>query len=191
MVVNVLYHPTIENKPHQIINTSDTVTLTRHISSNPPSDVSWYDKTKLLKTQISVSATTFTIKDATCKDTKNYTLVVSNGIGNTVTALVELIVNCVPMPIPTDILLGITFASVIDFSTTVIAYPEPHYELMYENGSKNNQWKSNLIRNTLNNFTIHFSQSVFELISFEVYHLVVRNALGEATVLVNVFKQSK
>lgn len=95
------------------------------------------------------------------------------------------------MPIPTDILLGITFASVIDFSTTVIAYPEPHYELMYENGSKNNQWKSNLIRNTLNNFTIHFSQSVFELISFEVYHLVVRNTLGEATVLVNVFKQSK
>lgn len=84
----------IENKPHQIINTSETVTLTRYISSNPPSDVSWYDKSKLLKTQISVSTTTLTIKDATCKDMKNYTLVVSNGIENTVTTLVELIVNC-------------------------------------------------------------------------------------------------
>lgn len=94
MFKNVLDHPTIENKPYQIINTSQTVTLTRHISSNPPSDVSWYDKTKLLKTQISVLTTTFTLKDATCTDTKNYTLVVSNGIGNTVTALVGLIVNC-------------------------------------------------------------------------------------------------
>lgn len=95
------------------------------------------------------------------------------------------------MPSPTKISLGITFGSEIDFSTTVIAYPEPHYELMYKNGSRNNQWKSNLTRNTLNSFTIHFSQTVFKLISFEVYHLVVRNALGEATVLVNVFKQSK
>lgn len=95
------------------------------------------------------------------------------------------------MPSPTKISLGITFGSEIDFSTTVIAYPEPYYELMYKNGSRNNQWKSNLTRNTLNNFTIHFSQTVFKLISFEVYHLVVRNALGEATVLVNVFKQSK
>lgn len=73
---------------------SETVTLTRLISSNPPSDVSWYDKTKLLKTQISVSTTAFTIKDATCTDTKNYTIVASNGIGSTATALVELIVNC-------------------------------------------------------------------------------------------------
>lgn len=97
----------------------------------------------------------------------------------------------VPMPIPTNISLGITFASVVDFSTTVIAYPEPYYELLYKNGSINNQWKRNLIRNTLNNFTIYFSQTVFELISFEGYHLVVTNALGEATVIVNVFKQSK
>lgn len=95
------------------------------------------------------------------------------------------------MPIPRKLSLGITFASVIDFSTTVIAYPEPHYELMFKNGSRNNQWKSDLIRNTLNNFTIHFSQTVFELISFEVYHLVVINALGEATILVNVFRQRK
>lgn len=40
------------------------------------------------------------------------------------------------MPSPTKISLGITFGSEIDFSTTVIAYPEPHYELMYKNGSR-------------------------------------------------------
>lgn len=76
------------------MNESEKVTITRNISSNPLSDVSWYSKTELLKTQLSVATTTFTIERATCIDTKNFTLVVNNGVGRTVTAVVELIVNC-------------------------------------------------------------------------------------------------
>lgn len=68
--------------------------LTRNISSNPLSNVSWYGKTELLKTQTSVTTTSFFIKRATCSDTQNFTLVVSNGVGSKATAVVELIVNC-------------------------------------------------------------------------------------------------
>lgn len=86
--------PFIENRPSQIVNESDKIILTREISSNPVSNVSWYNKTDLLITQTSVQTASFTIEKATCTDTNNYTLVASNGVGNMVTAIVELIVNC-------------------------------------------------------------------------------------------------
>lgn len=90
----ILDSPMIEGKLLQTVNKSDSVTLTRNIVSNPLSNASWYDETQLLKTEPSVQTTTFTIKNAKCTDTKNYTLVASNGVGNTVTSMVELIVNC-------------------------------------------------------------------------------------------------
>lgn len=56
--------------------------------------VSWYDKTNLLLEQTSVTTATLTIQRASCTDTKNFTLVASNGIGTAAKAMVELIVNC-------------------------------------------------------------------------------------------------
>lgn len=85
---------TIKRRSLQIVNESEKITLTRDIVSNPLSNASWYDGTQLLKTEISVKTATFTKENTIYTDTKNYTLVVSNGIGNTVTAMVDLIVNC-------------------------------------------------------------------------------------------------
>lgn len=93
LFVFVLDQPTVQHKPLQIVNESETVILTREISSNPSSNASWYDKIHLLKTEPSVMTTTLEIKNATCTDTKNFTLVVQNKVGND-TDLVELIVNC-------------------------------------------------------------------------------------------------
>lgn len=93
LLVFVLDQPTIQHKPLQIVNESEAVKLTREISSNPFSNAFWYDKINLLKTEHSVTTTTLDIKNATCTDTKNFTLVVKNIVGND-TALVDLIVNC-------------------------------------------------------------------------------------------------
>lgn len=94
LLIVILDQPAIVKKPLQKVNESEKITLARDIISNPLSDASWYYGTQLLKTQTSVTAATYTIENTTCTDTKNYTLVASNGIGNTVTAMVELIVNC-------------------------------------------------------------------------------------------------
>lgn len=90
----ILDPPTIESRQLQIVNESEKVILTTNISSNPLSNVSWYSKTELLKTQTSVTTASVIIARATCSDTQNFTIVVSNGVGITVTALIELIVNC-------------------------------------------------------------------------------------------------
>nr|XP_034316845.1 hemicentin-2-like [Crassostrea gigas] len=191
MIINVLYPPTIESRQFQIVNESEKVTITRNISSNPLSDVSWYSKTELLKTQLSVATTTFTIERATCIDTKNFTLVVNNGVGRTVTAVVELIVNCKPIPDKTVITLEVTFTTGIEFSTTIIAYPKPLYELEYKNGTRNNQMMNNITRNAENNFTIYFKQTVVDQSSFGLYYLRTSNIFGESTVLVIVIEQRK
>lgn len=94
LVILFLDQPTIERKSLQVVNESEKFTITRYIVSNPSSDASWYNGTQLLKTQTTGKTASYTIENTTCTDTKNYTLVASNGIGNTVTARVELIVNC-------------------------------------------------------------------------------------------------
>lgn len=94
MVTIILDQPTLERRSLQIVNKSEKITLIRDIVSNPLSDASWYYGTQLLKTQTSVTTATYTIENTTCTDTKNYTLVVKNGIGNTVKAMEQLIVNC-------------------------------------------------------------------------------------------------
>lgn len=95
-------HPTIEGKQHQIVNESNSVTLSLIITSNPLSNVTWYNNNEKLSTQEKIDSEMFTYKitssfsivSAKCTDTKNFTVVTSNGIGYTVDALVELIVNC-------------------------------------------------------------------------------------------------
>lgn len=70
------------------------VTLTREISCNPLSNVSWYNGSQILAMQTSVNTSTYVIGRASCTDTKNYTMIASNGILSEATSLVELIVNC-------------------------------------------------------------------------------------------------
>lgn len=94
MLIVIIDQPTIDRRSLQIVNESEKISLTRDIVSNPVSNVSWYYGSQLLKTQPSVTTATYTVENTTCIDTKNYTLLVSNGIGNTVTARVDLIVNC-------------------------------------------------------------------------------------------------
>lgn len=92
--ISFIDQPAIENKPRTVVNESEKVFLSRNISSNPLSNATWYDGTKLLDYQPSTRTTKYTIKRASCEDTKNFSLVASNGIGEPVNASVELIVNC-------------------------------------------------------------------------------------------------
>lgn len=79
-----------------------------------------------------------------------------------------------------------TDTSGIDFSTTVIAYPEPLYELRYENGTTNNKMMGSITRNAVNNFTIRLNQSSVEQTDFGTYRLLVSNPFGEKVVVLNV-----
>uniref|UniRef100_A0A8W8LD40 Ig-like domain-containing protein n=1 Tax=Magallana gigas TaxID=29159 RepID=A0A8W8LD40_MAGGI len=183
--------PTIERRSLQVVNESEKFTITRYIVSNPLSDASWYNGTQLLKTQTSVKSASYTIENTTCTDTKNHTLVTSNGIGNTVTARVELIVNCKPTPDITNITLAVSCTTGIKFSTIIIAYPEPQYELQYENGTRNDQMITTITENKVNNFTVRIRQHAVEKSCFGVYYLRASNMFGEKTVTVNVIKQRK
>lgn len=73
----------------------------------------------------------------------------------------------------------------------MIAYPEPLYELVYENGRRNNQMMNNITQNAVNKFTVYFMQSVVDQNIFGLYYLTMRNLFGESTVSVNVIEQSK
>lgn len=95
------------------------------------------------------------------------------------------------MPDKKNITLEVTFTTIIEFATTIIAYPEPLYELEYENGTRNNQMMNNITRNAVNNFTVYFRQVVVDQNSFGLYYLRTSNAFGESTVFVNLIDQSK
>lgn len=79
----------------------------------------------------------------------------------------------------------------IDFSTTFIAYPEPSYELRFENGKTNHHMICSIIRNAVNNYTFHFNQTVVHQNDYGVFNLRVNNSFGETTVIVNVLPLSE
>lgn len=97
-----------------------------------------------------------------------------------------------PVPVTTNITLGVTDSTGIKFSVTVIAYPDPWYELKNENGTKNIQKMDNTtIRNSVNNFTINFNQTVVKKDDYGTYFLQIGNRFGVTTVQINVLPQSK
>lgn len=96
-----------------------------------------------------------------------------------------------PRSFKRNITLGVSNTTGIEFSTTVIAYPEPLYELRYDNGTRNTRMVGSISRNAVNNFTIHFNQTVIEPDDYGTYHLLVSNAFGEIIVILNVLPQSK
>lgn len=94
-------NPIIQGKLQHIVNESERVTLSLTITSNPLANVTWYDGNKKLSTQEDIVPGNFTQKITSsftivskCTDTKNFTVVTSNGLREAVTDLVELIVNC-------------------------------------------------------------------------------------------------
>ncbi|XP_052720144.1 carcinoembryonic antigen-related cell adhesion molecule 5-like isoform X4 [Crassostrea angulata] len=189
--VDVMYKPHIIDSPSITVNENERVVLTKEIVSNPLSNVSWYDGSELLLTQYAVRTATFIIQKATCTDTKNFTLIASNTVEGNVSALMEVKVNCKPQSYKTNFTLGVTDTTGIDFSTFVIAYPEPSIKLEYENGSVSDQMMKSISRNAVNNFTIHISQAVLNQSNFGVYRLKVWNSFGEVTMIVNVIPQRK
>lgn len=96
-----------------------------------------------------------------------------------------------PQPYDKNITIGIADTTGIDFSTTVIAYPEPDFQLENENGTMNNRMTGSISRNAVNNFTIHLNQTVVEQRDFGSYQLKVTNLYGEARIQINVLPQSE
>lgn len=90
-----------------------------------------------------------------------------------------------------NITLGVTDTTGIEFSVTAIAYPEPDYEVRYENGTENDQIMASLTRNAVNNFTIRVNHTDVKNSDYGVYLLVLRNSYGNATTYINVIPQSK
>lgn len=79
----------------------------------------------------------------------------------------------------------------IKFSTTVIAYPEPYYELQNDNGTTITKMTDSITKNAVYNFTIFFNQSSVKQDDYGTYHLKVNNSYGETIISVNVIPQSK
>lgn len=90
-----------------------------------------------------------------------------------------------------NITLGVTDTTGIEFSVTVIAHPEPQYELEFENRTTINRFANRIALNAVNNFTIHFNQTIVEQSDYGVYRLRVYNSFGETYTFVNVIPQSK
>lgn len=96
-----------------------------------------------------------------------------------------------PQSYKTNFTLGVTDTTGIDFSTIIIAYPEPLIELEYENGTVPDQMMRSIFSNAVNNFTIRIRQAFVNQSDFGVYHLKVGNLFGEITMIVNVIPQSE
>lgn len=94
-----------------------------------------------------------------------------------------------PRSSATNITLGVTDITGLEFSTTVIAYPEPQFELQFKN--ETSQMTGRITTNSVNNFTIHYNQTVVKQNDYGTYDLRVNNMFGEIVIYVNVLPQSK
>lgn len=96
-----------------------------------------------------------------------------------------------PKPETTHITLGVTDTTGIDFSVTLLAYPSPQYELQIENGTVDNIMQKSIYRNAVNNFTLRFNKTLVYQSDYGIYHLIVSNPFGVATIFILVLPQSK
>nr|XP_022286587.1 hemicentin-1-like isoform X2 [Crassostrea virginica] len=191
ITVDVLYAPSIEEGEVIVVNENERILLRREISSNPLANVSWYDGPRLLKSEIAVSTTTFMIEKTRCTDTKNFTLTASNALLMNVTSFAELRVNCRPIPDVRNHTIWVDEDIIFSFSTKIIAYPEPRYALLFENGLQPNGFRYSMTRNTVNNFTLYFYKTTVQQTDYGTYNLHINNTFGETTVYVNVLPQRK
>lgn len=96
-----------------------------------------------------------------------------------------------PQSYDTNITLGVTGTTGIEFEINVIAYPEPDYELNYGNGTRNIHIANRFIRNSVNNFTLFFNQTIVNQEDYGTYYLIISNSYGETNVSVNILPQRK
>lgn len=96
-----------------------------------------------------------------------------------------------PQTYDTNITLGVTGTTGIEFEITVIAYPEPDYKLNYGNGTRNIHIGNKFIRNSVNNFTVFYNQTIVNQEDYGTYYLTISNAYGETNVSVNILPQRK
>lgn len=90
----------------------------------------------------------------------------------------------------TNITLRVSGNTGLNFSTMVIAYPEPQYELEYENGTRINEFMDSITKYGVNNYTINFHQETVKECDYGTYHLMIWNSYGTSKMTVNI-KQSK
>lgn len=100
-------------------------------------------------------------------------------------------VTGMPKPERTRITLGVTDTTGIDFSVKVTAYPSPQYELQREDGAIDNTMQNSIYMNAVNNFTLRFQKNITYQSDFGIYHLIVSNPFGVATIFILVLPQSK
>lgn len=60
-----------------------------------------------------------------------------------------------------------------------------------ENGTTNIKMKDTFTMNAVNNFTIHFNQTIVDNNDYGSYNLTIYNTFGKTIVIVNVIPQSK
>ena len=90
----------------------------------------------------------------------------------------------------TNISVGVGDSSGLEFSSTVIAYPQPQYVVEYEDGTKNDGMTDTLTWKSVNNFSIHFKKNVANPCDYGLYQLRISNVFGNTVIYVNVFPKS-
>ena len=96
-----------------------------------------------------------------------------------------------PIPDVRNITLWVDEDNIFAFSTKIIAYPEPRYALLFENGLQPNGIRNSITMNTVNNFTLYFYKTNVQQTDYGEYNLHINNTFGEATVYINVLPQSE
>ncbi|XP_078334109.1 neural cell adhesion molecule 1-A-like isoform X2 [Crassostrea virginica] len=189
--LDIQFQPSIEERDALVVNENEKVVLTRRIYSNPLSNVSWYDESQLLKSEIAVTTTNLIIEKARCTDTKNFTIIASNTLQSNVRSFVELIVNCRPIPDVKNITLWVSDGISLAFSTKIIAYPKPRFTLMFENRTELNGIEDRLAVNAANHFTLYLYKTTIDQIDYGTYYLHINNTFGEAIVYVYILQPEK
>lgn len=96
---------------------------------------------------------------------------------------------------PTSEINNITLGASADkgfaLSTTVIAYPKPHYVLLDEDGKIKNGIVHKMTVNAMNIFTIQLTKTTLEQDDYGTFVIFINNTFGETSIYVNLIPQSK
>ncbi|XP_055958991.1 hemicentin-1 isoform X6 [Patella vulgata] len=129
LMVIVHYPPTItsltSNATNNMIDEDSTVTFTCSVDSLPSSVISW---SRSQQREQLYSGSQYTISEASCQHTDNYTCTASNNIGQPVSKTIPLYVRCYPrenMATKRNITNRINTA--INLQVDIIAYPRPTF----------------------------------------------------------------
>ena len=95
------------------------------------------------------------------------------------------------MPDVNNKTLGVSDEKGFAFSTSVIAYPQPRYVVLFGNSTNYNGIGNTMTVNAINNFTVHINKTNVKQADYGTYQIHVTNSFGGSTIYVNVVPQSK